>query len=154
MEGIAEERTRAMEDLVAQGDRMKGILAALQQTIREGNQLMVNADALALRLGLEPDARGGFDINEYKSLLEETSATISQLRALVQIADEFMNSPGLIEHLSQLDRTVERVGEEVEDAIDHTFLYAALLIGLWTVAYVVARYLVHALVAKRSDVNP
>ena len=50
--------------------------------------------------------------------------------------------------LPQLVDTVDRVGQEGEELIDHTFRQGVVLILIWFVVYVLAR-LAHQVLGKR-----
>ncbi len=155
MSRIARERKNTINQFLAEEEKVKGILTELKETVTEGNKLIVSANSLAEQFNLgsrsesSKDAKP-FDINDYKKTIAEANVMVVQLNSLVQAADKLLNSPGMEKLLPKLDTTIDRVGDEGEQLIDHTFRQAILLLVVWLVGYVIARLVVNYFSQKFS----
>ena len=155
MSGIAQERKNTINQFLAEEERVKGILTELRQTVTEGNKLIVSANSLAEQFNLgsrsEPskDAKT-FEINDYKKTIAEANVMVIQLNSLVVAMDQLLNSPGMEKLLPKLDATIDRVGDEGEQLIDHTFRQGILLLVVWVVGYIIARLVVNFFSKKLS----
>ncbi len=144
------QRQKIFEDLMAQEARLKGLMIELQKTLAAGNNLMGSATALSKRLGFvtaEGD-QDSFDIDAYQKTAAEVTASADRLNALVGTVDRLLQSQSLEKILPLLDRSVKSVGKEGEKIIDHTFRQAIMLILIWLVGYVLARFAYQYLSAK------
>ena len=73
-----------------------------------------------------------------------------QLNSLVAAMDQLLNSPGMEKILPKLDATIDRVGDDGEQLIDHTFRQGILLLLVWVVGYIIARLVVNFFSKKFS----
>ena len=155
MSRIAIERKNTIDHFLAEEERVKGILTELRQTVTEGNNLIASANAMAeqFNLGSRPepseDAKP-FDINDFKKTIAEANQMAAQLNSLVMAMDQLLNSPGMEQLLPKLDTTIDRMGDEGEQLIDHTFRQAVLLLAIWFVGYIIAKLTVNYVSNKFS----
>jgi len=73
------------------------------------------------------------------------------LLELAKSVEQLHQLPGWENILPRIDTTIDRVGVEGEEVVDHTFKQVLLLILVWMVAYFVVRLAVHFLFAKKSN---
>jgi len=142
MDEFSAERKRAMEDFLNEDQRMRGLLSAVQQTLAEGNKLIVSADALVKDLNLQPsEAKAAdapparpFDIKDYQATLEQASNTIVQVHGLVKTLDQM----GLERMLPQILTAVETVKREGKEGVYFAFILGIGLIAIFLIGAVVA----------------
>lgn len=152
MDRFAVERHKTLEEFLAEEERLKGLLTELKETLTAGNDLVIATNALAeqLNLGERPGNAEPFDINDYKRAIEETTAAIVQLNQLVGEANLMLNSPGWENLFPKLEKTIDRVGLEGGEIIDHTFLRGVFLLIIWFVMYIVAKLTLQR-ISSRGD---
>ncbi len=152
MDRLAEERKNTIEEFLAEETRIKGLLTELKETLKEGNNLIVSTNSLAerLNLGAAPESSEPIDINDYKETLREVTVTVSQLHSLVEEANRLLNSPGVENLLPRLEQTIDRVGAEGGEVIDHTFVRGVFLLLIWLGGYFLARLALQYLAKRRS----
>lgn len=145
MDRVAVERKKTIEEFLDEEERLKGILRELKETLSAGNNLVVGTSSLVeqLNLGQGDSDSPPFDIAEYKKALQETTATIAQLNLLVGESNRLINSSGWENFLPKLEKTIDRVGSEGNEIIDHTFLRGFLLLLTWLVFYLLAKLIIH-----------
>ena len=148
MDRFAVERQKTLEDFLAEEERLKGLLTELRETLTAGSGLVVATNDLVekLNLGQGPS----FDINEYKKAIEETTMAIAQLNQLVGEANLMLNSSGWENLFPKFEKTIDRVGEESNEIIDHTFLRGIFLLLIWFVGYIVAKLTLQRISSSRS----
>ena len=147
-ESIATERKNTLEQLVAEEQRLKGILTELRMTLGAGNDLAASAGTLLDKVGIGPPAEGmppapeptkPFDIDDYRKTLVEAGAAIRDLDNLLGTAQRLLDSPGGSQLVPQLLGSIDDVGNESREIIDHVFLLAVLLIVIALASFVIAR---------------
>jgi len=158
LDGIALERERAIDQFLAEEQRLRGVLTELRQTLAEGNELALSVGVLVERLGPRPpgnettaaqrEPSEPFDIDVYRSTLIEAGATIRDLNGLLDSTQQLLDSHGASELLPQLATAIDKAGDESRAVADHLFLRSLLLIVIALTLYVIAR-LVHARLAVR-----
>jgi hypothetical protein len=144
LDRLAEERNATLEQLIAEEERLGGVLTELRSTLTEANTLTHSVDALAERVGVGAPPPSGepaepFDIEDYRQTIVEARSVVEELTVLVASATERLNSPGADRLVPSLVEAINEAGETSEDLVDHSFLRAALLILFALVGYVLAR---------------
>ena len=82
-----------------------------------------------------------FDIKEYQD-------TIAEVTTLVESTNQLVGTVGLEKLLPEIVKTIDQVGNEGEELIDHSFRQAVLLILIAMGAYIVARLIYNFLNQK------
>ena len=145
LEGVSREREATLSQLIAEEERVGGLLTELRHTLTEANTLTLSVDTLAERVGVgappEPGAQPAepFVIEDYRKTIVDTGLVVEQLNGLVLSTTELLNSPGADRLVPSLVEAINEAGETSEDLVDHSFLRAALLILIALVGYVAAR---------------
>jgi len=147
---LKEERQEIVKALTAQGTQINGLLVELQKALAAGNVLMGSATALSERLGFDASKGGlaSLDIDAYQKTATEVAVSADRLNTLVGTVDRLLQSPSLEKILPVLDQSMKSVGKEGEKIINHTFRQAIILILIWLVGYVLARFAYTYLSAK------
>jgi len=155
MDRLSEERKSAFQDLIAEEQRIKGLVTELRMTLAEGNNLLQSASTLSEQLNLDisqsaeqPVDSKPFDIKAYQATAAEASRTVEKLTTLVEATNRLLNSESLEKVLTHLDKIFDNIGRESEELVDHTFRQAILLIVFAMVAYIIAR-LIYKYLNKR-----
>jgi hypothetical protein len=153
MDRLAGERQNAFQELIAEEQRIKGLVTELRETLAEGSNLLVSATAFTEKLNLgkpadKPTDAKPFDIQEYRNTIAEVSGTARELTTLVDKMDGLLTSDGWGQLLPQIVNTLAKVESEGEKVINHTFRQAILLILIWLVGYVIARLILQRLAKK------
>lgn len=146
---IAKERQMIVDQLVAEEQRLTGVLAELRTTIEAGNELTLSVDALAERLDLggEEDELSGtpgepakpFDIEDYRQTLIQATTAIQDLDKLVGSTHRLVDSDGADKLIPQVATAIDDVGTMGQDMIDRVFSRAILFLVLALVGFVLAR---------------
>ena len=131
---IAKERQMIVDQLVAEEQRLTGVLAELRTTIEAGNELTLSVDALAERLdlGAEEEGQAGesveptkpFDIEDYRQTLIQATAAIHDLNDLVGSTHRLVDSDGADKLIPQVATAIDDVGTMGEAMIDRVFATA------------------------------
>jgi len=153
MNEFSAERKRMVEDFIREEARVRGLISEFRLTLTEGNKLIVSADALAKQLGIKaspekPGDAAPVNIEDYRKTIVDATQMVTQVTALTKSMDQLMRSPAWEKFQTLLDKSVDRVGNESEQVIDHTFRQGALLILIALIGYVVAR-LAYQLLARK-----
>jgi hypothetical protein len=77
--------------------------------------------------------------------------TVTQLNSLVGEADRLLNSPGVGNLLPRLEKTIDRVGAEGNEVIDHTFVRGVFLLLIWLVGYFLVKLALQYLAKRRPE---
>ena len=146
---IARERQLIVDQLVAEEQRLTGVLAELRTTIEAGNELTLSVDALAdrLNLGAKEEGQTGepveptkpFDIEDYRQTLIQATTTIQDLDKLVGSTHRLVDSDGADKLIPQVATAIDDVGTMGQDMIDRVFSRAILFLVLALVGFVLAR---------------
>jgi hypothetical protein len=138
MDRLASERQNTLQELIAEEQRIKGLVTELRETLAEGSNLLVSATAFTEKLDLGKPADKAadakpFDIQEYRDTIAEVSGTARELTTLVDKMDGLLTSEGWGQLLPQIVNTLAKVEGEGEKVINHTFRQAIFLILIWLV---------------------
>jgi hypothetical protein len=146
------EQKIALDSLLAEEQRVTGLVTELRKAIEGGNNLLLTAKTLTEKFNVgQPTAvlkdSKPFDIKEYQD-------TIAQVTTLVESTNQLVGTVGLEKLLPELVKAVDQVGNEGEELIDHSFRQGILLILIAMGAYVIARliynYLNKKLITSRA----
>jgi hypothetical protein len=143
-EGIAEEREATLRQLIAEEERLGGVLTELRHTLTEANTLALSVDTLAQRVGVGAPPPPGepaepFVIEDYRQTIIESGVVVEQLNGLVQTTNELLNSPGADRLVPSMVEAINEAGETSEDLVDHSVIRGAFLIVFFLVGLVIAR---------------
>jgi hypothetical protein len=143
-EGIAEEREATLRQLIAEEERLGGVLTELRHTLTEANTLALSVDTLAQRVGVGSPPPPGepaepFVIEDYRQTIIESGVVVEQLNGLVQTTNELLNSPGADRLVPSMVEAINEAGETSEDLVDHSVIRGAFLIVFFLVGLVIAR---------------
>jgi hypothetical protein len=149
---IGEHKT-AIDALLAEEQRLTGLVTELTKALEEGNKVLVAADTLTDKFGIgDPSDSPGdgkpFDIDDYKATVAEIGNTTDKLTRLAESTTRLVGTDGLEKLLPQLIKAIDDVERESEELVDHTVRQVILLIGIAMVAYIIAR-LVYSYLNKR-----
>ena len=139
MNRLAVERQNALQELLAEEKRIKGLVTEVRQTLSEGNNLMVAAAKLVEKTGMDQPADEPFDILDYRDTIVEASRATNELSMLVDKINILIDSEGMQQLLPQITSAITTVGDKGEQMVDHTFRQAILLILIWLVGYVIVK---------------
>ena len=154
MDRIASERQHTLQELIAEEQRIKGLVTEVRQTLAEGSNLLASATAFTEKLNLDKSAEKPaadaepFDIQEYRSTIAEVSGTVRELTTLVDKMDGLLTSDGWGQLLPQIVDTLAQVEGEGEKVINHAFIRAIFLILILLVGYVLAKLVLQRLAKK------
>jgi hypothetical protein len=157
MDRFAEERQKTIEEFLAEEERLGGILTEIRGTLVEGSKLVTAIHSLTEQLNLGgPPVEGTqpsepFDIIAYRETIAEANITLTLLQELAQSIEQIHQLPGWEHIIPQIDTTIERVGLEGEEVVDHTFKQLLVLILVWMVGYFIVRLALHFLLAKKGN---
>ena len=155
MKEFSAERKQITEDIIKEEARMRGLISEFRLTLVEGNKLIVSAGALSKQLGIKasPEKAGAeapVNIEDYRKTIVDATQMVIQLHALTKSMDQLLRSPSWEKFQPLLDKSVDKVGAESEQVIDHTFRQVALLILITLIGYVVARLAYQLIAGKIS----
>ena len=144
---IAKERQMIVDQLVAEEQRLTGVLAELRTTIEAGNELTLSVDALAERLDLGAEEPPGestesakpFDIEDYRQTLIQATTAIQDLDKLVGSTHRLVDSDGADKLIPQVATAIDDVGTMGEAMIDRVFARAIVFLILALVGFIAAR---------------
>jgi len=146
MNRLIGEREVALDALLAEEQRLTGLVTELRKTIEGSNNLLLAANTLTEKFGVgqsSADSKDSkpFDIKEYQD-------TIAEVTLLVETLNRLVNEVGLEELLPLLVGAIDRVESEGEELIDHSFRQAVLLILIAMGAYIIGRLIYNFLNKK------
>jgi len=133
---LSAERKAALNDFFAEEERIGGLLSDLKQTLEAGNELIVSANALMANQA-KP-----FDIGDYQKTLVELSNSAQELTKLATSVERISNNIGVDQLIPQVVKAMDKAGSEGEELASHTMRLILVIIGVWFVAYVIARLLI------------
>ena len=153
MNRLIGQQKNVLEALLVEEQRLTGLVTELRKALEEGNKALVSANTLTDKFGLgQPSDSPGdgkpFDIDDYKATVVEVANTADKLTRLAESTTRLVGTDGLEKLLPQLIKTIDDVGRESEELVDHTVRQVILLIGIGMVAYIVAR-LIYSYLNKR-----
>jgi hypothetical protein len=143
-ESFAKERDATLRQLIAEEERLGGVLTELRHTLTEANTLTVSVDGLAQRFDIGAPPQPGveekpFDIDDYRATVVDARAAIVEANGLIESANELLNSPGADRLVPSLVEAINEAGETSEGLVNHTVIRAAFLIVFFLVGLVIAR---------------
>lgn len=144
LEGFAEERDATLRQLIAEEERLGGVLTELRHTLTEANTLTLSVDTLAQRVGVgDPPPPGEpaepFVIEDYRQTIVDTGVVVDKANGLVLSITEMLNSPGADRLVPSLVEAINQAGETSEGLVDHSVLRAAFLIVFFLIGLIIAR---------------
>ncbi len=150
MNRLIGEQKIALEALLAEEQRVTGLVRELGKVIEGSNNLLLTANTLTEKFNIgepsaEPKDSKPFDIKEYQD-------TIAEVTTLVETTNRLITAVGLEELLPQLIDAIDRVEGEGEELIDHSFRQGVLFILIAMGAYVIARLIYNYL--NKKLINP
>jgi hypothetical protein len=143
-EEIAEEREATIRQLIAEEERLGGVLTELRHTLTEANTLVLSVDTLAERVGVgDPPPPGEpaepFVIEDYRQTIVDTGVVVDKANGLVLSITEMLNSPGADRLVPSLVEAINEAGQTSEGLVNHTVIRAAFLIVFFLIGLVIAR---------------
>lgn len=155
---LTRQRQALFDDLLAEEQRVLGVLVELRTTIEAGqalaasiNNTVTTIDALAAKLdvgGREPAKP--FDIDDYKLLVAEASVTVREMKELVNSTDRFLLSPGWEQRMPMAEAIVGQVDRQVEELVYQIFALQAAFIILLFILLLAYRYVLSRLHISRN----
>ncbi len=149
---ISEEREKTIDQLMAQEQRVRGVLTDLRQTLTAGtalasqlNTTVGSVDGLVARLHAR--RKEPVDIKDVVKVLEQTTLAI-------QSTEQLLTSPGWDQRFPQLIQLVNRTESEGEEWSDHAFRRAIVLILIFFVALFAYRFASAKLIGSRRARGP
>ena len=149
---VTTERKVLIDELVAQEDRLEGMLVSLRDALAEANKLVSSVGSLASKyvperteavFAADAAPRKPFDILDYQQTVAQVAGTIQEAQALVVSVEHLLTSSGWTERVPELINTVDRVEQKGEELISHTFQLAVFLVLIaMAVLFCLALYLV------------
>lgn len=144
---IAKERQLILDQMVAEEQRLTGVITELRTTIEAGNELTLSVDALAERLDLGGESATEtysepvrpFDIEDYRQTLIQASAAIHDLNDLVGSTHSLVDSDGAGRLLPQVATAIDDVGTMGEAMINRVFFYAVAFLILALIGFITAK---------------
>jgi hypothetical protein len=146
MDRLIGEHKNSLEALMTEEQPVAGLVTELRKTIEGSNTLLLTVNTLTEKFNVgepspEPKDSKPFDIKEYQD-------TIAEVTTLVESTNQLVGTVGLEKLLPELVKTIDQVGNEGEELIDHSFRQAVLLILIAMGAYIVARLIYNFLNQK------
>ena len=153
MAEVGKERHQAIQDLVSEEERLGRMAADLRSALEESTRFMASLNQFMGHIERQTAANEGdedpFDIDEYSQTAANIGDAARELNALIATFDEMLTSPGWRDVLPRLEATINRVGHEGEELIDHSFKQALLLILIALIGYILARLMVDKWLRQR-----
>ena len=131
--------------MIAEEERIGGVLTELRHTLTEANTLTLSVDTLAQRVGVgappEPGALPAepFVIEDYRQTIVDTGVVVDKSNGLVLSVTEMLNSPGAERLVPSLIEAINEAGETSEKLINHSVIRAAFLIVFFLIGLIIAR---------------
>jgi hypothetical protein len=135
MDRVAEERQALMQDLASSEADVVELLAALQPALDAIEHTVVVMKAS------DPDAKP-FDVNDYRGLVADSTATAIELRRLVESID------ALLRNSSDQTTIVAALVEAEHAMVDRVFLQVIALIFIFFAALLGYRFIARKLLPK------
>jgi hypothetical protein len=112
MQGLTQQRKAFMDDLIAEEDRLRGVLGDLHTTLVAANELVGGLDSLATKFDIGGADEEPFDVNEYRKIVTEASGTVAELTSLVQAVEQLMASPTWEQRVPQAVDVAHTIGDD------------------------------------------
>ena len=144
LEGFAKERDATFRQLIAEEERLGGVLTELRNTLTEANTLTLSVDTLAQRVGVgEPPAPGEpiepFVIEDYRKTIVDAGVVVDKANGLVLSMNELLNSPGGDRLVPSLVEAINQAGSTSEKLVNYSMIRGAFLIVFFLIGLVIAR---------------
>jgi hypothetical protein len=137
---VAENLPDQIKDFISEEQGVQVSLKELRRTLETGNELVTSTNALVDRLivgqlissedssPVEP-----FNIKDYQATLAEASKTIQLLERLIKAFDQVMLSQGWEQTLPKIVESLDHIGSEGDERIDHAFSLGLVFILIFMV---------------------
>lgn len=143
---LTRQRQALLDDLLAEEERVHGILAELRATIEAGQELAATINNTVLTVnsmtarfatdGKEVMPAKPFNIDDYKQLVGDASVTVREMKELVNSTDRFLLSPGWEQRVPMAQAVVEQVDRQMERLVYRIFaLQAAFIVLLFVLLF-------------------
>jgi len=138
---LSAERKATIDALMADEDRIRGLLTDLRQTFATGNEFLGSANALATQFqsGSPTEPVRPFDIRDYRMTLVELSNSAQELTKLADSLERISSKVSADKLIPQVVNALDRAESEGEELIDHTIRQLILLIVIGLIGYVIAK---------------
>jgi len=156
---LTQQRQAFLDDLLAEEERVRGILADVRATIEAGHELAAtinNTVVTVSAMTAKPDTdtktepAKPFDIDDYKQLIGDASITVREMKELVNSTDQFLLSPGWEQRVPMAQAIVEQVDQQMDRLVYQIFLLQAAFIVLLFVMLLGYRYVLSRLHISRN----
>ncbi|MGD8891244.1 MAG: hypothetical protein PVF53_22695, partial [Desulfobacterales bacterium] len=122
MDRLIGEHKNSLEALMTEEQPVAGLVTELRKTIEGSNTLLLTVNTLTEKFNVgepspEPKDSKPFDIKEYQD-------TIAEVTTLVESTNQLVGTVGLEKLLPEIVKTIDQVGNEGEELIDHSFRQA------------------------------
>ena len=142
---LSGERRAAMNDFLNEEQRIKGLLSDVRQTLEIGNELIVSTNAIMA------NQTKPFDVVEYQKTLVALSNSAQELAKLATSVERISNNINMDQLIPQIVQAMEKVEDEGEELASHTMQLILIVIGVWFVAYVIAKLFILHISNKMND---
>lgn len=137
---VAEKLPDQIKDFISEEQGVQEPLKELRRTLETGNELVTSTNALVDRLivgqlisGEDSSPAEPFNIKDYQATLAEASKTIQLLERLIKSFDQVMLSQGWEQTLPRIVESLDRMGSEGDERIDHAFFLGLVFILIFLV---------------------
>ena len=118
------------------------MLGDLRETLEAGNQLMGSINTLMDHQGKPAGQAKPFDIGDYQKTLVELSNSAQELTKLANTVERISSDIGVDELIPVVIKAMEEAESESEKLAKYTTRMLLVIIGVWFVAYVIAKLLI------------
>jgi hypothetical protein len=153
MDRVAKERKEVIRQLANEEKRLGGLIVELRQTIIAADALVQSSDALAHRLGVEPDTPSSFDINDYRLTIEEATVAIRELGALFEKLDQTSSVATWDKFFPIWQRYFDDIENSGTNLIDYALIRVIWVVIISFTAYGVVKYFLIIVSKKHSTSN-
>jgi hypothetical protein len=152
MDRLVGEKKVALDAIMAQDQKITGLVTELRKTIEGTNTLLLTAGTLAEKYDTgEPPAEAKdakpFDILEYQ-------ATIVEVTNLVESMNRLIGVVGIENLLPQVVKAIDEAGGEGQELVDHGFrqgvFFMLIVVGAYVVGRLIYNYLNQRLIQSRT----
>jgi hypothetical protein len=156
---LTQQREAFLDDLLAEEERVRGILADVRATIEAGQELAAtinNTVVTVSAMTAKPDTdttkepAKPFDIDDYKQLIGDASITVREMKELVNSTDQFLLSPGWEQRVPMAQAVMSEVDQQMNRLVYQVFALQAAFIVLLFVMLLVYRYVLSRLHISRN----
>lgn len=130
---LNKERQDALQDFLAEEETFSKLMAQFNDTLKEGNALLLSANELAKLLPTpDPneapdDASPAMSIDDIRAAMADLNGTIQALTTLLAAVEKTTGSPGMDKINQLIVSSMDQAGKEGEALIDLSFKRGMLL---------------------------